>query len=89
MGYSSARRLKNCNPSYPTHQNFHADRVDAKNKAKIMAEKDFSNQNRMDAFNISRYQNKIDLLSTNAATLDPDQCGCGQFQTILKQRREC
>lgn len=52
-----------------------------------MADKDFSNQNRMDAFNISRYQNKIDLLSTNAATLDPDQCGCVQFQTILKQGR--
>lgn len=73
----------------PPILNFHADRVNEKNKAKIMADKDFSNQNRMDAFNISRYQNKIDLLSTNAATLDPDQCGFVQFQTILKQRREC
>jgi hypothetical protein len=25
---------------------------------------------------------KVDLLSTNTATLDPEQCGCIQFQTI-------
>lgn len=52
-----------------------------------MAAKDFSDQNRVDDFNISRDQNNIDLLRTSAATLDPDQCGCVQFQTILKQGR--
>lgn len=88
MGCFFTEHCKICDSLRSAHQNFHADRVNEKNKAKIMADKDFSNQNRMDAFNISRYQNKIDLLSTNAATLDPDQCGFVQFQTILKQRRE-